>query len=116
MNVLHLFITVNKDFQSYQNSIIFKLEFLHCLLMLLFLQLNGLNVSYWNLSNICISVTNAYLANLMYEVIICWFSEQLWITRCRKVMSGDVEVNPGPKCNTCQAKVFQFAIGAETDT
>ena len=26
-------------------------------------------------------------------------------------MSGDVEVNPGARCNSCQAKVFQSAIG-----
>ena len=37
----------------------------------------------------------------MYVVILYCFSEKLWITRCRIGMSGDVEVNPGPKCNSC---------------
>ena len=53
-----------------------------------------------------IFVINACQANLMYAVILHCFSEQLWITRCRIVMSGDVEVNPGPKCNSCQSQSF----------
>ena len=53
-----------------------------------------------------IFVINACQANLMYAVILHCFSEQLWITRCRIVMSGDVEINPGPKCNSCQSQSF----------
>ena len=48
-----------------------------------------------------IFVINACQANLMYAV-------KLWITRCRKVMSGDVEVNPGPKCNSCQSQTVKL--------
>ena len=76
--------------------------------MLLFLLPNGLNPNYLNLSNIVISVINAYLANLMYAVILYCFSKQLWITRCRMIMSGDVEVNPGPKRNSCQSQSFSI--------
>ena len=94
-----------------KNSSIFKFEFIHCLLMLLFLLSNGLNAIYLNLSNIDISVINAYLVNLMYAVILYCFSEQLWVTICRIVMSGDIEVTPGPKHNS---KVFQSAIGNQT--
>ena len=91
-----------------KNSIIFKFECLHGLLMLLFLLSNSLNANYLNLSNIGISVINAYLANLMYAVILYCFSEQLWITRCRIIMRGDVEVNPGPKRNSCQSQSFSI--------
>ena len=62
--------------------------------MLLFLLTNGLNATYSYLSNIDTSVISAYLANSMYAVILRCFSEQLWITRCRIGMSGDVEVKP----------------------
>ena len=65
--------------------------------MLLFLLSNGLNATYLNLSKIEISVMNTYLVNL---VILYCLLEQLWITRCRIVMSGDVKVNPGPKRNS----------------
>ena len=44
----------------------------------------------------------------MYAVILYCFSEQLWITRCRIVISGDVEVNPGPKRNSCQSQSFSI--------
>ena len=94
-----------------KNSIIFKFEFLHCLLMLLILLLNGLKATYLNFSNIGISVINAFLANLMNAVILYCFSGQLWMTRCWIVMSGDVEVKPGPKRNSCQSQNFQSAIG-----
>ena len=53
-------------------------------------------------------VINAYLANLMYAVILYCFSEELWITRCRVVMGGDVEVNPGPERNSCQIQSFSI--------
>ena len=76
--------------------------------MLLFLLSNGLNATYLNLSNIGISVINGYLANLMYAVILHCSSERLWITRCRIVMSGDVEVKTGPKRNSCQSQSFSI--------
>ena len=76
--------------------------------MLLFLLSNGLNAAYLNLSNIGISVTNAYLTNLMYAVKLYCFSEQLWITRCRIVMSGEFDVNPGPKRDSCQSESFSI--------
>ena len=76
--------------------------------MLLFLLSNGLNTNYFNLSNIGITVINAYLANLMYAVILYCFSEQRWITRCRIIMSGDVGVNPGPNYNSCQSQSFSI--------
>ena len=60
-----------------KNSIIFKFKLLHCLLMLLFLLSNSLITAYLNLSDIGISVINGYLANLMYAVILYFFSEQL---------------------------------------
>ena len=41
--------------KAYKNSAIFKVQFLHCLLMLLVLISNGLNATYLNLSNIGIS-------------------------------------------------------------
>ena len=97
-----------KVFKASKNSTIFKFEFLHCLLMLLLLLSNGLNATYLNVSNIGISVINAYLANLMYAVILYCFSKQLSITRCRIIMSGDVEVNPGPKHNSCQSQGFSI--------
>ena len=71
-SVLHLFISIKKGFQSFQ-KLIFKFEFLHCLLILLFLLSNGLNATYLNLSNIGISALNAYLANLMYALILFCF-------------------------------------------
>ena len=71
----------------------FKFDFLHC----------GLNATYLSLSKIDISVINAYLENSMYVVILYCFLEQLWVTRCRIGMSGDAEVNPGPKRNSCQS-------------
>ena len=74
--------------------------------MLLFLLSNCLNATYFNLSKIDISVINVYLANLMYAVILFCFLEQLWIFRCRLGMSGDVEVNPGPKHTSCQSQGF----------
>ena len=89
-----------------KNCTIFKFNFLHCLLMVLFLLSNSLNATYLNLSKIDISVINAYLANLMYVVILYCFLEQLWITRCRIGMSGDVEVNPGPTRYSCQGQSF----------
>ena len=91
-----------------KNSTIFKFEFLHCLLMLLFLLSNGFDGTYFNLSNIGISVTNAYLTNLMYAVILYCFSKQLWITRCKTVLSGVAEVNPRPKRNSCQSQSFSI--------
>ena len=78
--------------------------------MLLFFLSNGLNATSLNLSNIGISVINAYLANLMYAVILYCFSEQLWISRCRLVVSGDVEVNPGPMRNSCQSQSFSICL------
>ena len=56
-----------------KNCTILKFNFLHCLLMLLFLLLNGSNTIYLNLSKIDISVINTYLANLMYVVILYYF-------------------------------------------
>ena len=44
----------------------------------------------------------------MHAVILYCFSEQLWITRCRIAMSGDVEVNPEPKRNSCQSQSFSI--------
>ena len=79
--------------------------------MLLFLLSNGLSATQLKISKIGISVVNAYLANLMYAVILYCSFEQLWVTRCRIVSSGDVEVNPGPKRNSCQSQSFQSAIG-----
>ena len=61
--------------------------------MLLFLLSNGLSTSYLNLNKIDISVINVFLASLMYVVILYPFLEQLWITRCRVGMNGDVERN-----------------------
>ena len=69
--------------------------------MLLFLLSNGLSATYLNFSNIGVSVINVYQANLRYAVILYCFWEQLWITGCRIVISGDGEVNPGPKSNSC---------------
>ena len=68
--------------------------------MLLFLLSNGLNATYLSLSKVEISVMNTYLVNLIYVVILHCLLEQLWITRCRIGMSGDVKVNPGPKRNS----------------
>ena len=76
--------------------------------MLLFLLSNGLNATYLNLSNIGISVTNGYLANLMFEVMLYCFSEQFWITRCRIIMNCDVKVNIGAKYNSCQNQGFSI--------
>ena len=87
---------------------IFKFDFFHYLLMLLFSLSNGLNSTYLNLSKIHISVINAYLANLLYAVILYCFSEHLWIARCRIGMSGDVEVNPGPKRNSSRSQNFSI--------
>ena len=56
-----------------KNCTIFKFHFLHYLLMLLFLLSNGLNATHLNLSKVDISVINAYLANLMYVVILYCF-------------------------------------------
>ena len=70
-----------KVYKASKNSTIFKFDFLHCLLILLFLLSNDLNATYFNLSKIGISVINAYLANLMYAVILYCFSEQLSTTR-----------------------------------
>ena len=92
-----------------KNSTIFKFDFLHCLLILLFLLSNGSNVIYLKLSKTGISVTNASLANLMHAVILS-FSGQLWITRCRIGISGDVEVNLGPKRNSCQSQFFNLPL------
>ena len=94
----------------FKNSTIFKFDFLHCLLMLSFLLSNGLNATYLNLIKIVISVINAYLAILMCAVILYNFSEQLWITRCRIGMSG--EVNPRSKHNSCQ-NLFFFNLSLE---
>ena len=80
-------------------------QFLHCLLMPLFLLSNGLNATYLNLNNIGIPVINAYLANLMYAVTF-YFLEQLSITRCMIIISGDIEANTGPKRNSCQSQKF----------
>ena len=74
--------------------------------MLSFLSSNGLNAIFLNLRNAGISVINAYLANLIYAVIFYCFLEQLWIIRCRIIMSGDIELNPGPKNISCQSKSF----------
>ena len=94
--------------KAFKNSTIFKLDFLHCLLMLFFLLPNCINATYLNLIKIYISVINTYLANLMYLVMLYCFFEQLWIFRCRIGMSGDVEVNPGPKHNSCQSQSFSI--------
>ena len=91
-----------------KNSTIFKFDFLHCSLMVLFLLSNGLNATYLNLSKIGIAVINAYLANLMYSVILYCSSEQLWITRCMIGMSGEVEVKSGPKRNSWQSQSFSI--------
>ena len=100
---LSLSIKVSK---ASKNSTIFTFDSLQCLLMLLFLLLNDLNTTYLNLSKIDISVISAYLTSLMYAAILYCFLEQLGITRCRIVMSGEVEVNPGPKRNFCQSQSF----------
>ena len=91
-----------------KNCTVFKFDFLHCLLMLLVLLSNGLNTTYLKFSKIDISVINTYLANLMSVVILYCSLEQLWITRYRIGMSGDIEVNPGPKCNSCQSQSFSI--------
>ena len=91
-----------------KNCTIFKFDFLHCLLMLLFLLSNGLNTTYLNLSKTDISVIKTYLANCMYVVILYCFLEQLWITRWRIGMSEDVELNLGPKRNSCQSQSFSI--------
>ena len=109
-------IKFSKDFK---NSINFRFKVLHCLLMLLLLLSNGLNATYLTLSNIAISIINyafmpesgssryhLTLANLMYRVTLYRFSQQLWIPRYRIVKSGNVEVNSGPKRNSCQSQKF----------
>ena len=102
-----------------KNSINFRFKVLHCLLMLLLLLSNGLNATYLILSNIAISIINyafipesgssryhLSLANLMYRVTLYCFSQQLWIPRYRIVKSGNLEVNSGPKRNSCQRQKF----------
>ena len=84
-----------------KNATIFKFELLHYLLMLLFLLSNDLNATNLNLSNIGSNTGNSYrCVPREFNVLHC-FLEQLWITICRIVMSGDVELNPGPKRNSC---------------
>ena len=65
------------------------------------------NATYLSLSNFGISVINAYLAILISAIFYC-FSEQVRITRCQIVMSGDVEVNPEPRRNFCQRQSFSI--------
>ena len=65
-----------------------------------------------NLNDIGISVINAYLAKLMYAVILLCFSEQLWIIRCAIAMSGDDEVNLS--VTPANTKIFQSPIGTLT--
>ena len=110
-NILHLSSPSTNLSKASKNCTIFKFDFLHCLLVLLFLLSIGLNATYLNLSKIDISLKNAHLANLMYAIIFYCFSEQLWITRCRIRMSVDVEVNPGPKSNSCQSRRFSICHG-----
>ena len=71
-NFLHLLITINKGFLSFQKLyyIDYKFEFLQSLLILLFLSSIGLNPTYLNLRNIVISIINVHLANLMDAVIL----------------------------------------------
>ena len=63
--------------KAFKNSTIFKLDFLHCLLMLLFLLPNCINATYLNLIKIFISVINTYLANLMYAAYSLAFGATL---------------------------------------
>ena len=70
---LHLLIiNIKVSSKASKNCTIFKFDFLHCLLMLLFLLSNSLNAIYLNLSKIDISIINVYPVNLMYVVILFW--------------------------------------------
>ena len=70
-----------------------------------------LNATYLDLSNIGISVVNAYLASLMYAVILIVFRSnfgsldvgKLWVVTLKYIQ--DLSVTP------VEAKVFQSAIG-----
>ena len=89
-----------------KNCTVFKFDFLRCLLLLLFLLSNSLNATCLKLIKIDISVKNAYVAKLMHAVMLYCFLKQLWITRSTTGVSGDIEVNPGPKRNSCQSQSF----------
>ena len=63
-----------------------------------------------HLSNIGVLVITVYQVNIIYAVLFC-FLVQLWITGLKIIMSGDTEVNWGPKHNFCQNQSFQSLIG-----
>ena len=100
------YICLSPSIKVSKNCTVFKFDFLRCLLLLFFLLSNSLNATCLKLIKIDISVTNAYVANLIYAVILYCFLKQLWITRSRTGVSGDTEVNPGPKRNSCQSQGF----------
>ena len=94
-------------FLDFSITSLFKLliKFLCCIMsILLILLLRILTVITFCKSVICI-----YSRHILYFSLITNYLCELWLCKLHINLSGDIELNPGPKSNSC--KIFHYIIG-----
>ena len=50
-----------------------------------------------------VNIINVYLGRILYWNILSSFMSNLWFCKCLLQLSGDIELNPGPKPNSCKS-------------
>ena len=53
-----------------------------------------------------VKIINNYLGRILYWNILSSFMSNIWYCKCLLRLSGDIELNPGPKPNSC--KIFSI--------
>ena len=50
-----------------------------------------------------VNVINIYLGRSLYRNILFSFMSNIWYCNCLLQLSGDIELSPGPKLNSCKS-------------
>ena len=50
-----------------------------------------------------VNIINIYLGRILYWNILSSFMLNIWYCKCLLRLSGDIELNPGPKPNSCKS-------------
>ena len=50
-----------------------------------------------------VNIVNIYLGRILYWNILSFFMLNIWYCKCLQQLSGDIELNPGPKPSSCKS-------------
>ena len=50
-----------------------------------------------------VNIINIYLGRILYWKILSSFMSNIWYCECLLQLTGDIELNPGPKPNSCKS-------------